>query len=141
MTSMEKKYLYAIWIIALGATLGSLFFSEVVGYTPCILCWWQRIFWYPLVLLLPIAIIHSDKMIRHYILALVIPGVIIALYQTLLVWAVLPENLAPCKVGVSCLTKYINWFGFINIPFLSLLGFLTILVILRKLKQNNTKAV
>lgn len=133
----EKKYLYAIWIIALGATLGSLFFSEVMGFTPCLLCWYQRIFWYPLVLLLPIAIIHSDKMIRHYILALVIPGGLIALYHTLLNWNVIPETLAPCTAGVSCITKYINWLGFINIPFLSLLGFLTILVILWKLKRLN----
>ncbi len=141
MTTHEKKYLYAIWIIAIGATLGSLFFSEVLGFTPCVLCWYQRIFWYPLVIILPIAINRADTTIRAYIYGLVIPGSIIALYHTLLNWHVIPETLAPCKAGVSCLTKYINWFGFINIPFLSLLGFLTILFILWKLKKLNETTV
>lgn len=140
MQKQEKTALYLIWIIAIGAMFGSLFFSEVLGYAPCVLCWYQRIFWYPLVILVPLGIIRADSAIKTYIKALVIPGGIIALYHTLLSWSIIPEKLAPCKVGVSCLTKYINWFGFINIPFLSLLGFLTIIAILWWIKKKSSIA-
>lgn len=140
MTKLEKNGLYLIWIIAMASMFGSLFFSEVLGYAPCILCWYQRIFWYPLVILVPMGIMRADKAIKTYILGLVVPGFLIALYHTLLNWNVIPERLAPCTAGVSCITKYINWFGFINIPFLSFLGFLTIIGILWWVKKKGAIA-
>ncbi len=122
-------YIYVIWGIALSAMIGSLIFSELMGFVPCMLCWYQRILWYPLVLILPLAAIKRDRAILSYIQVLAIPGVIVALYHTLLNWGVISESLAPCRAGVSCTTLYINWLGFINIPFLSFLGFVSILII------------
>jgi disulfide bond formation protein DsbB len=124
--SIERIVVYIAWIQAFVATAGSLFFSEVLHFPPCVLCWYQRIFMYPLVFLLGVGIVRKDKKIYSYVLPLSIIGSLIALYHSLLYWKIIPENAAPCTAGVSCTTKFIEWFGFITIPFLSLLAFLLI---------------
>src|SRR5258708_4906886 len=128
---LNKKYqkylLYVAWIQSLVAMFGSLYFSEVMHFPPCVLCWYQRIFMYPLSLLIRVGIMNKDeKKLPFYILALSIPGTIISFYHNLLYFKILPENLAPCVAGISCTTKFIAYFGFITIPFLSLLAFLLI---------------
>lgn len=133
---LKKNILYLAWIQALVATLGSLYASEVLGFPPCILCWYQRIAMYPLVIILPIGIFQKDKNLPFYVIPLATIGGLVALYQNLLSWGVISETLSPCSIGVSCLTKYVEYFGFITIPFLSLLSFVVILscmVIYKKL--------
>lgn len=105
---------------------GSLYFSEIRHFPPCILCWYQRIFIYPLVFLIPVGIIRKDNNLPYYVLSLSTIGTLIAIYHNLLYWNIIPENLAPCALGVSCTTKFVELFGFITIPFLSLLAFLAI---------------
>ena len=124
---MLKKlnYLYFVWATALAATTGSLAFSELAGIVPCNLCWYQRILMYPLVLLVPLGIIKRDLSLPLYVLVFSILGVIIALYQSLLQWGLLPETLTQCSAVASCATKYWSY-GFLTIPFLSLLSFLAI---------------
>lgn len=127
MLNFPKKYLlYAAWTQALVATVGSLFFSEVWHLPPCTLCWYQRIFMYPLVLILGIGIVRKDKNIPFYVLPLSAIGLIIAAFHNLLYYGILPEAAAPCTAGVSCTTKFFAWFGFITIPFLSLVAFAVI---------------
>lgn len=121
-----KVLLYIAWVQAFIATAGSLYFSEVLHYPPCILCWYQRIVMYPLVILIAIGILRKDKNISIYVLPLSVIGIIIAAYHNLLYFNILPESAAPCVAGVSCTTKFIEWFGFITIPFLSLLSFVLI---------------
>ncbi len=123
-----KYLLYLSWIQALLATLGSLYFSEILHYPPCVLCWYQRIFMYPLVFLIPVAVAKKDKNIPYYVLPLVTIGGIIAIYHNLLYWKIVPEALAPCVAGISCTSKFIEWFGFITIPFLSFCGFALIFI-------------
>jgi disulfide bond formation protein DsbB len=127
MKTFNKKYLsYIAWVQSLVATLGSLYFSEIKKFPPCILCWYQRILMYPLVLLIAVGILRKDKNLPYYVLPLSLIGTLIAVYHNLLYWNILPESIAPCVAGVSCTTKFIEFFGFITIPFLSLCGFLLI---------------
>lgn len=126
---LDNFGLYLAWLVAIVATSGSLYFSEVRAFVPCSLCWFQRIFMYPLVILLGIASFRQDKRIIPYVLSLSIVGGLIA------VWHVLEENLPAlelpiCQVGVPCSLKYVNYFGFITIPVMSLTAFTLITVIL-----------
>ncbi len=115
--------LYLAWIQSIVATLGSLYFSEVMKFPPCVLCWYQRIFMYPLVFILAVGMVRKDKKIHTYVLPLSVTGLLIAIYHNLLYYQIIPESMAPCVNGVSCTTKFIEWFGFITIPFLSLVAF------------------
>jgi len=81
---------------------------------------------YPLVILLTVGILKKDKNVVDYVLPLSLLGTAIAIYHNLLYNKILPESVAPCSIGASCLTKYIEWFGFITIPFLSLVAFVII---------------
>lgn len=119
--------LYISWVIAIIATTGSLYFSEIRNFTPCVLCWYQRIFMYPLVIIIPIGILAKDQKIYLYVLTLSILGGLTAFYQVLLQSAILPENITPCLSGISCLTKYVSYFGFITIPFMSMISFIAII--------------
>ena len=122
----DKNVLYIAWIQAIAATAGSLIFSEVLGYAPCLLCWYQRIAMYPLVVIIAVGIILNDKKLVFYALPLSIAGGVIAFLQYLLQLGVLTEASFPCRVGVSCATREVYYFGFITIPFLSLVSFIII---------------
>lgn len=109
------------------ATGGSLFFSEVWGWLPCLLCWYQRILMYPLVLVLAVGILRRDHALYTYTLPLSVPGMLLALYHYLLIKTdIFPPS--PCRDGIPCDVDYLNLFGFINIPFLSLVAFAIISV-------------
>jgi disulfide bond formation protein DsbB len=136
---VKNNILYIAWTLSLLAVLGSLYFSNVRGFPPCVLCWYQRIFMYPLVLILGVGILRKDRNVAYYVLPLSIIGLLISLYHNLLYYRIIPESAAPCVSGVSCTTKFIEYFGFVTIPLLSLLGFLAInicMLIYLKTKNN-----
>jgi len=119
-----KKYvLYLAFTQALIAMLGSLMFSEIFHYPPCVLCWYQRICMYPLVIIFGVGILLKDKIVQYYAWPLIVIGWLIAAYHNLLYYNILPEAAAPCAAGLSCTTKFFAWFGFITIPLLSLTAF------------------
>ena len=122
----SPMWLYAAWTIALTATVGSLFFSEVMELPPCVLCWYQRIAMYPLVFILAVGIVTNDRRVKNYALPVCLAGLAIAVYHNLLYYGIIPESITPCMQGVSCTSKQIEWLGFITIPLLSLLGFISI---------------
>jgi disulfide bond formation protein DsbB len=133
------KALLACWIIALVSTLGSLFFSDVIGFSPCALCWYQRIAMYPLVALFLVGMFQPIKYTINFTLPIVSIGLFVALYHNLLHYGIIPETASPCRSGIPCSTVYINWLGFITIPMLSAMAFtmiLTILLILKKREKN-----
>lgn len=109
------------------ATCGSLFFSEVWGWPPCLLCWYQRILMYPLVLVLAVGILRRDHALYTYALPLSVPGMLLALYHYLLIKTDLFPP-PPCRDGIPCDVDYLNLFGFVNIPFLALVAFAIISV-------------
>jgi disulfide bond formation protein DsbB len=125
---LRSNVLYIAFAQALIATLGSLYFSEIRNFTPCVLCWYQRIAMYPLVILLIVGIIEKDKNVWKYVLPVAVVGWIISLYHNLLYYGIVPEAAATCKAGVSCATKFFAWFGFITIPFLAFVAFSVIIV-------------
>jgi disulfide bond formation protein DsbB len=121
---------FAAWLVAAASTLGALFFSEVMELPPCVLCWYQRIFMFPLVLLLPLGLFPFDPRIVRYALPLVLAGWGISVFQVLLVAGVIPEAIRPCTKGVPCSEVQIEWLGFVNIPLLSFLAFTTLVALL-----------
>jgi disulfide bond formation protein DsbB len=127
---LKNNSLYLAWAMALIAMLGSLYFSEIAQFPPCVLCWYQRIAMYPLVFILGFAIYKKsrDIILPAFILAPI--GWLIAAYHNLLYYEILPEAAAPCVAGISCTTRFIEWFGFLTIPLLSLLGFTAVIILL-----------
>lgn len=123
---LGKAAVYLALLQSIVATLGSLYFSEVRHFTPCVLCWYQRILMYPLILIISTGIIRKDKNIYAYVLPMSLLGGLIALYQVLLQNGVLPHSIAPCTLAASCETKYTGYFGFITIPLMSLTAFTVI---------------
>lgn len=119
----KDKLPYIAWTQALVATFGSLYFSEVMHLPPCVLCWYQRILMYPIVLIGAVGIIRRDKALPFYVLPLSILGWLISVYHNLLYYKIIPESITPCQLGVSCTTRQIEWLGFITIPLLSLVVF------------------
>lgn len=118
--------LYLAWLVALVATAGSLYFSEVRGFVPCTLCWYQRIMMYPQVILLGIASYRQAKGIAPYVLTMTVIGGCVSIYQ-LLEQHISGFGIARiCRAGVPCSGHYIDWLGFITIPLLALVAFVLI---------------
>lgn len=129
--------LFLAWLISIVATGGSLYFSEVAGFTPCELCWVQRIFMYPLVILLGIACFRGDRHIVPYVLPLTIIGGCFSIYHYVEQKAALFPSLCTGS-EVPCSGEYINALGFITIPLLALVAFalITFLLILNVLRTK-----
>jgi disulfide bond formation protein DsbB len=105
-------------------------------FAPCVLCWYQRIFLFPLVIILAIGLFPFDKSVVKYAFPLAIAGWLTALYHNLVYSKIIPESIQPCTQGVSCTEEYINLFGFLSIPMLALLSFSIIIVFLVILKKR-----
>ena len=131
--------LFICWLLVSVSALGSLFFSFVMEFAPCVLCWYQRIFLFPLVLILAIGLFPFDKKVVKYALPLAIAGWLTAVYHNLLYAGFIPKSIQPCSQGVSCTEEYINLFGFLSIPVLSLLSFSTIVTLLIILYRRTSK--
>lgn len=136
----QENILLLIWTQALLATLGSLYFSEFLGYTPCELCWIQRILMYPLVIVYGAAILRKDANIAFPGIVLSGIGVFVSLYHYGLQKLPALQDAGGVCGDVPCNLQYINYFGFVTIPFLSATAFIVIfclhLVLLRHLKRN-----
>jgi disulfide bond formation protein DsbB len=115
---------YIVWCIALLSMVGSLFFSEVMELPPCVLCWYQRIAAYPLVLIVGIGIVLKDPRMKTYALPFAIIGLAISVYHNLLYYGFIPEAITPCTEGVPCNAVQLEWLGFITIPLMGLASFL-----------------
>jgi disulfide bond formation protein DsbB/mono/diheme cytochrome c family protein len=125
---LDRSALYIALLVAWVATVGSLYFSEVLGYIPCQLCWYQRILMYPLAGLLALGLLRFDINLPYLVIPFTIVGGTISAYHYLLQKTSLFDGTITCQVGVPCSTAWINWFGFVTIPFLALLAFFLITV-------------
>jgi disulfide bond formation protein DsbB len=131
MRSFFRDYgIYLAWLVSLVATAGSLYLSEVLLYEPCKLCWLQRIFMYPQVILLGIAAFRNDRAIIKYTLPLSIIGGSISLFHYAEQKIPALAKLAPCKVGIPCNIDYLDWWGFVTIPFMALIAFVLMITFL-----------
>ena len=123
-------FVYSAWTLALVSALGSLFFSEVMQYAPCVLCWYQRIAMYPLVIVIAIGILLNDRRMKIYALPFSVIGLMISIYHNLLYYGVIPKAITPCTEGVPCDAVQLELFGFITIPLMGLVAFLVVTICL-----------
>jgi disulfide bond formation protein DsbB len=141
MTLLQRLLITLAWIQTVLAFAGSLYFSEVMKLAPCVLCWYQRICMYPLVVILGISFLFRRLDALSYALPLAVIGWCISSYHNLLYYKIIPEPVGLCAAGVSCTTRYITWFGFITIPLLAWIAFtIIILLLLLTYAKNLTKS-
>lgn len=133
--------LYGSWLVAITATLGSLYFSEIREFVPCELCWYQRILMYPLSIILGIATFKNDLNIKVYVLPLTIIGLSISIFHYLEQKVPGFAEIKPCVNGVPCNTQYINWLGFITIPFLAGTAFILITVAMILIRRQGKEDI
>jgi len=146
MRSLAGKYITgrnairAALIVALVATAGSLYYSEIAGFVPCELCWFQRIFMYPQVVILGLAIMKRDQNIEAYGLTLAGFGLLFSLYHNVAIYTAVPS--AFCSLtSVSCATKVVLGLGYVTIPLMALTAFSLIIAIflLQRLGGKDTR--
>ena len=131
---------WGLWIAFALSLLGSiltLYYSDVLGFEPCPLCWWQRIFLYPQVFLMGMAAWKRDLYIAEYSIVLSIFGAGVALYQHAL--QMLPGSGLPCPAtGVSCAQRIVFEFNYITFPLMafSLFAFLIVLMLVVRSKRT-----
>lgn len=124
--ALHEGGLAMAWLAAVCATLGSLYYSEIAGFVPCQLCWYQRIAMYPLAVILGIAAITGDRGVRRYVLPLAGIGLCISAYHYLVQW--FPQlDTGSCAATAPCTAFYVREFGFISIPFMALSAFALII--------------
>jgi len=114
------------WVVSLATTLGSLYFSDVAGFLPCKLCWYQRIAMYPLSVLLLIAAVRRDRSVWVYVVPQATIGALIAAYHTQL-QAFPDQSSSFCTLAAPCTERYVWEFGFVSLPFMALVAFVFII--------------
>lgn len=129
MVFSNKNISYMSWTVALISMFISLVFSDILKFPPCTLCWYQRIFMYPLAFIIPVGILTQDHKIHVYSLVLSSVGLMIAGYHSLIYHGIIQEALKVCTADLSCKTKQFELFGFISIPVMSLISFLIIFIL------------
>jgi len=123
--------LYLAWLVALAATLGALLLGEVLGRTPCTLCWYQRIAMFPLALVLGIACLVDDHRVGRYALPLTLVGAAVALYHTLLYIGLITVPIVPCsQSGPSCTDRASQAIAGVPLPAVALACFTAIALLL-----------
>jgi disulfide bond formation protein DsbB len=125
---------YELWVafvVSSIATGGSLFFSEIAGFVPCELCWYQRICMYPLSIITLLAAIRGDFGVARYLLPLPLVGACVSVYHLLVENGVVAQS-TECLVSApgGCATKWINEFGYMTIPTLALTAFVLLIELL-----------
>ncbi len=127
--AISKNYLLFGLIISLTATLGSLYYSEIMGYSPCVLCWYQRILMYPQIILFGIALWHKNTSVINYIIPLSFIGAVLAAFHYQL--QISNSSSFSCSIigySASCTEKFFLSFGYITIPMMALTAFALILI-------------
>lgn len=129
-TLLRNRYREAAFVVALTATSGSLYMSQILGWEPCLLCWYQRIFMYPLVALFAAALVLDRHDVKPYALITAAIGTPIAFYHVVL--HQLDSITSSCSAAVPCGTIHTQHFGYMTTPFLALTGFTAVLLLLWK---------
>jgi disulfide bond formation protein DsbB len=131
-----ERAIFLSFLATLAALGGSLFYSEIAGFAPCVLCWWQRVFLYPQAILLFIAFIKKDQLIRLHSIVLSSIGMLISIYNVFLQFG--GTAILNCDVGgVTCQHIYFLEYGYVTIPTMSLTIFA--LMLLFMLSPNPSK--
>jgi disulfide bond formation protein DsbB len=113
--------------VAIGATAGSLYFSEIADFVPCRLCWFQRIAMYPLALVLAMAAVRRDRGVLLYVSTISALGLVVSGYHVSIQW--FPETSNFCEFTNPCSAKWVEAFGWLTIPQMAGLSFILILIV------------
>jgi disulfide bond formation protein DsbB len=124
-----RTALMLAWLVAAGATVGSLYMSEVANYVPCTLCWYQRIAMYPLAVMLVIAAVRRDVLVKWYAIPIAIAGLFISVYHYFVEWFPQIETNV-CSLTVPCSNVWFREFGFISLPLMAASAFVFVIVVL-----------
>ncbi len=139
-TKNNFVFIYISWLIAIVSIIGALFFSSVMDLAPCFLCWYQRVFIFPLGIVLAVGFLKNDNMVFWYSFPLALIGWGISVYHNFLYYHLIAQSIIPCSGGVSCTENQFELFGFISIPLMALLSLTSILVLLilfvKKMKKG-----
>ncbi|MGA4480981.1 disulfide bond formation protein B [Ectopseudomonas hydrolytica] len=128
------------WLLALFSTLAALFIGEVMGQAPCVLCWFQRAFMFPLAVILAVACFRSDFAVWRYALPLAVIGGLLALGHSLLYAGLIPQRIQPCSAtGPSCSDANMTILGGIPLPLLALGAFVAITILLLIIRRRITQ--
>lgn len=139
---LRKNALWLAFLIAFSAVAGSQAFSGLADFQPCALCWWQRVFLYPQVIVLGLALWQRDHGVRKYAISLSLIGASIAAYQYLLTTLTPASALGICSAtGPSCLTNYFTSFGYITTPLMSFTSFVLIIILSFIWKQDDRSII
>jgi disulfide bond formation protein DsbB len=127
--SDKKMYLLlAQFIISLASIFGSLFFSEVMKFPPCNLCWYQRIFIYPVALIVLSGLFMGSKDTNKFLTPFISIGLIFSVYHNLVYYKFI-QVIVPCTESAPCTAQQLNYLGFITIPLLSLFAFAALIIL------------
>lgn len=131
----ERRILTSVFLVSFIGMAGSLIYSNIIGFPPCDWCWYQRVGLYPVVLMSLYALIKKDTLthLRPYLLLMTVFGGIFSLYHNFVYYTNIQPF--PCSATVSCTARYVFEFGFITIPLMALLSFITIFLLLKTNKN------
>lgn len=126
--------------VAIFSMAGSLFYSEIAKYSPCVLCWWQRIFAYPQVLLIAMGIMKDDKHLADYSMAMSVAGFAFSAYQYYI--QVGGHQLFRCDAngGVSCVQRFPMEFGYVRLPMMGMTAFAALFILMWLSKRVNDRS-
>lgn len=130
---LKEKGMILAYFLSLAGMFGSLYYSEIAGYAPCVLCWYQRIFMYANVFILGLAIYRGeDKSVIPYAKLLTVVGGLISIYHNALFLSVFKSTNTTCSPfsNVSCTEEYFTALGYVNIPVIALTTFVAIYIFL-----------
>ena len=128
--------MFAAWVVALLSTLGAVFIGEVMGQAPCLLCWWQRAFMFPLAVILAVACFRSDFGIWRYAVPVAAIGWVVAAYHTLLYFGIIAQAVEPCGAGPSCSGAGMTILGGLPLPLVSVVAFTAVAIFLVPLSRR-----
>jgi len=145
---IHKYILELLFFGIMSAVIGSLVYSEIVGFPPCDLCWYQRIFLYPQAIIVLVAMFRKDKTVIDYLVPLSVLGAIIAFYQSLVQWGFSFGSILDCTAtGGECTKIYVSEYSYITIPFMSFSVFIYIITLKfvyyhkdRKIRKENNES-
>lgn len=138
---LQNNAITIAFTVALTATISSLFLSEIAHLSPCKLCWYQRSLMFPLPVILGAALLLKEKRAYAYVFPLAIAGATIALYQSLLQWGIIQEDILECSLDNPCANPEILWLGFLTIPFGSFLSFTAIVALMWLARKSYGKKI
>ncbi|MFA6000445.1 MAG: disulfide bond formation protein B [Candidatus Paceibacterota bacterium] len=128
---LSGHFLVIGFIVVAFSSFFPLVYSEIINFSPCVLCWWQRVFMFPLVFMFGVALWDKDKRVIRYAIPLLCAGFLVSVYQNFFYYFGDSSSL-PCDAsGVSCYQKLVSEFGgYISIPMMALTAFGALLVLL-----------